>query len=319
MSETNAQPAPQPEAPAQTTETSSTDQVPEQTTEVSESEELLVDANFSELADFVDGVEPESASEEAPKTEVEVIAESETPKEETPTETPVSEEPTPEAASEEETPAPAEAETATPESESEPEPAPEPVKLPTKEELEGLYEDFRKESLPLLEQQYVMDDETAQAFDDNPREVLPKIAAQLHYNAMMSSYNAMCAALPSIVGQVIEASKTADTAANQFYEAWPELKAHEKVVRVAIRSYRQANPTAKLEQVIEKAGTLAMINAGLDPKRTPEPEPTPVVAPPKPVAPAGGSPTPPATSKPKSDNMFGDLSESFDEAMTNYS
>lgn len=303
MNENVAQ-APQPEE-APTTEETSSVQAPEAETEDSLQ---LEEVDFSALVEPVDDEVSEPVAEE-------LVAEPEpTATEETVSETPEEAEPPAE-----ETPLEAEApepESAVSEAEEE---IPEGVKIPTKEELQGMYEDFRKEALPALEKQYEMDEELAAAYDENPKEVLPKIAARLHYNSMMSSYNAMSAALPSIVQSVIKASNLANQASESFYDAWPQLKdVDETIVQTAVRSYRQANPTAKLDKVIKAAGTLAMINAGLDinPPKV-ETKPKPRKAPAKPAAPGGAPPTPPATSKGGEDNVFGDLSEAFTESQFN--
>jgi hypothetical protein len=300
----NLKPVPLPEAQATTEETSSVQAPSEETEGNLEFEEV----DFSALVDPVDDEVVEPATELEEVVVPEVTAKGDEPVSEAPDEVEAKPEETPAL---EEEPAPE-----TPVSESEEEEI-SGVKIPTKEELQGMYDDFRKEALPALEKQYEMDDELAAAYDENPKEVLPKIAARLHYNSMMSSYNAMSAALPSIVQSVIQASNLATKASNQFYDAWPQLReVDEKIVQTAVRSYRQANPTAKLDKVIQSAGTLAMINAGLEIK-PPEPE-KPAArrrAPAKPAAPGGAPPTPPA--KPKGDdeeNVFGDLSEAFTES-----
>jgi hypothetical protein len=200
----------------ETSETTSSQQPPEQGTKT-EDRQSFEDVDFSALSEFVDGKEPEPLPEdpelEASTEEDLEIASGETSQ--------------PEAAEEkgalpEPEPAQAEAEPAKEEAASEPEP--EPIKVPTREELEGLYDKFREDSLPQLERMYEMDEETAAAFDENPREVLPKIAAKLHFESMMSTYNAVTAAMPSLVGQVVKAMETANSAEKAFYAgtSYPE-------------------------------------------------------------------------------------------------
>lgn len=263
------------------------------------------EVDFSALSEIVDGEvsgpDPLPEQEETPQAEEQEI---EAVSEETEQ---------PEAEEKGELPEPVEAQ-------AEPEPAkeeasPEPVKVPTKEELTGMYDKFREESLPHLEKLYEMDEETATAFDENPREVLPKIAAKLHFDAMMSTYNAVTAAMPSLVGQVVKAMEISNSAEQAFYEAWPDLKqASPQVVETAVKSYRAANPTAKLDQVIQNAGRLAMINAGLDPTPKPKVDPTPKAQPPRPAAPGGTNPTPPPRPKaPGSENVFAELTEAWDD------
>ena len=216
----------------ETPETTTSQPAPEEgQTEVNAYE----DVDFSALSEFVDGTEPEPLPE--PEAEV-------TPEESDEELVAVSEETEkPESEQQEEIPEPEQAAAEPAKEEAEPEPEPEPVKVPTREELEGMYEQFRTDSLPQLEKLYEMDEETAAAFDENPHQVLPKIAARLHFDAMMSTYNAVTAAMPSLVGQVVKAMETANSAESAFYDAWPDLKsAKPEVVQTAVRSYRQANP-----------------------------------------------------------------------------
>ena len=199
--------------------------------------------------------------------------------------------------------------------------APEPeVKLPTKEDLEGMYTEHREKLLPELEKAFTLSDEEAAALDEQPSKVLPKLAAQLQYDAILSTYNAVLVALPSILDTYSRANTMATQAEGQFAEAWPDLGGPKAapVVRAAVQAYRAANPRASLEDTIKNAGVMAMINLGLDPMKTQAPavaKPKPKVVPPKPVAPTGASPVPPVSDKAES-NEFADLTEVFLQEMS---
>lgn len=192
----------------------------------------------------------------------------------------------------------------------------EPLKLPTREDLEGMYKDHREKTLPVLEQVFTLSDEEAAALDEQPSKVLPKLAAQLQYDVMLSTYNAIITALPSVMGTFNRANEIASSAHGQFMETWPDLnsKKAEPVVKASIQAYRVANPRATLEDTIRGAGIMAMVNLGLDP--TPKSQQKPAVkavrkvVPPKPVAPTGASPTPPVKGNQET-NEFADLAEVF--------
>lgn len=316
---TEATESPATEQVQETTETPSTESSNPQSESV-ETEEGFETPDFSELTKFVEG-----------EQEGEVVAE-ETPATEDPT-APVSEDKSEEGEAEAtpETPEVSPEEPQTPEAEATPEaeetpaeeaPAaevPEPVKIPTREELQGMYDEHRKQSLPQLEQMYALTDEDAAVLDETPSKILPKLAAQVSYDAMLSSYNAVLAAMPSIVNRLISASTEAQTAEQQFYEAWPDLKSVklQPVVATAIKAYRSANPSAKAEDVIKQAGVMAMIQAGLDPSpKKPEAAPAapakPKVAPAKPAG-AGGATqvVPPVRTTNEETNEFADLAELF--------
>ena len=270
------------------------------------------DVDFSELTEFVDSGDVDGIAEieaAAPSDEATVSEQEEAPPEETPPADDKESPPEPEAKE-------SEAEEEKSEATVEPEEAkPEPVKVPTREELEGMFEEFRKDSLPSLEKLYEMDEETAAAFDENPKEVLAKIAGRLHFDVMMSTYNAVLAAMPSSVGQVLNAANAAQSAETQFFERWPQLKeAKPDVVRSAIQAYRSANPTASMEDAIEKAGMLAMIQAGisLDPPKAAEPPP-PKRKPARPAAPGGIPAAPPPRPSTDEANPFSDLAQDWDK------
>lgn len=270
--------------------------------------------DFSAITDFV-----ESDGEEETPVEA-VVDEAVIPVEETPPEEPaapvvVSEgEVTPEVevAPVIEAEAPAEA---APE-----EPVVEPVKMPTQEELQGLYKEHREKMLPQLTEIFELSEEEASALDEQPSKIIPKLAGQMMYDTMLSTYNAVLTALPGVVQTYITASKQADTAQLAFYEAWPELDNAKAapVVTAAIQAYRAANPRSPLADVIQNTGVMAMINLGLDPLRKKEqetPAPKLAVVPARPVSPGGSTQITPPTPKGQPANMFDELTAVIEEEL----
>lgn len=201
---------------------------------------------------------------------------------------------------------------------AEEEPKQEPVKLPTREELEGLYAEHREKTLPELEKVFTLSEEEAAALDEQPSKVLPKLAAQLQYDVMLSTYNAVLQAMPSVMGTLMHTTKLADQAQAQFMEKWPDLnnKKAEPAVRAAIQAYRAANPRASLEETIKNAGVMAMINLGLDPTKSQQQvqkKPALKAAPPKPAAPTGQQPAPPVRQE-SEENVFAEIARVFDQS-----
>ena len=203
----------------------------------------------------------------------------------------------------------------------EPEPEPELV-VPTKEELDGMYQQHRADTLPTLEKLFTLTEEEAAALDEQPSKVIPKLAGQMMYDTMLSTYNAVLAAMPSVVNRLISASNDANSAEGKFFDEWPDLagKDNAQAVSAAIRSYRSTNPRADLETVIKKAGVLAMINLGKDPLavKTVEKTKTPVkkVAPAKPAAPRGTTQLqPPKRPGSEEPNIFSELAQLHDEEL----
>lgn len=212
-------------------------------------------------------------------------------------------------------PEPAEAEPVAEKSEPEPEPTPEPVKLPTREELQGLYTEHREKTLPELEKMFQLSEEQVALLNESPEKILPQLAAQMQYDAMMSSFNATMAALPSVVNRIMSLQTETQSAEQSFFNEWPELQKPEytQAVRQAVQAFRTANPNADLNTTIKAAGRLAMMNLGLDPAPKAPETPKPKVQPARPAG-AGSSAQP--MPKPKADpnaedNVFAALTEAF--------
>lgn len=298
----------------ETTTTPSSPQSPESEPETSVDLEFE-EPDFGAITDFVENdgekspVEP--STEEPEKTAAEEPAPEEPAVEETPSESPTEPEPeklAPEAEPEKpkEDP-PVEPAAAAPEPESVVTP------MPTREELEGMYKEHREKTLPQLETLFTLSDEEAAALDEQPSKVVPRLAANMMYDTMLSTYNAVMTALPRVVGTYMAASAQADTAQNAFFDKWPDLtgKKQEPAVSAAIQAYRAANPRAKLDDIIQNAGVMAMINLGLDPLKAPKPA-APAkkqAAPAKPAAPRGQNPTPPVAPGSEVINEFAALAE----------
>ena len=298
--------------------------------EVSNDEGDFVDVDFSELAatseSDVEATPPVTESSKqlpeeqasAPETPATEEAKPEDKKDEGETQEASTDDKAEEG--EEETPPKAEAK-------DEQTPEPEPVKLPTKEELEGMYKEHREKTLPELEKLFSLSEEDAAALDEAPSKVLPKLAGQLMYDTMMSSYNAVMAAMPSVVNRLISASNEANEAESEFFSAWPDLKGkdNQAAVGTAINAYRSANPRATREQIIANAGVMAMIQLGKDPQAAiaarnkpaespaaSAPAAAPAPPPAAPVAPTGAQPVPPQPAQQDEGNIFSQLSEDFD-------
>jgi len=277
----------------------------------------LEEPDFSAITASVESDEEELPPPVEPVAEAEEIPAEETPPEAPPVEEPVSEgEPEPEVEEEEPPKVAAEVEETPPVVEEEP--SPEPIKVPTMEELEGMYLKHREETLPKLEEIFQLSDEEATALDEQPSKIIPKLAGQMMYDTMLSTYNAVLAALPTVIGTVLKASNSADVAEAQFFTAWPDLntKKSAPAISAAVQAYRAANPRAKLDDIIQGAGVMAMINLGLDPMKKKEEvvaTPKKKVVPAKPAAPRGAPPAPPVAPGDKPVNEFDELTTLFME------
>lgn len=157
----------------------------------------------------------------------------------------------------------------------------------------------RQEFLPKLAKLYEMTPEEVAELSTNPGEAMPKLAAKLHYEVQLATHQAILQILPSLMGNHMEHERTRTRGEESFYTRWPELKEAvgkdikvEASINEAIRSYRALNPKATMQELTEKAGLLAMITLGIQPRgAAPQAPAQPVVTPqaptPIPGRPAG--------------------------------
>ncbi len=245
--------------------------------------------DFGALADYASGKEDVAAQGEVAPTPV---APAPSPAPSAPAPVPVAPPPSPAPAPSPTPPEPQASQPAAtgnqPASGQEP-PAPQPVD----------WQKHREQFLPKLQQMYQFTEAEIQEFREHPEVALPKMAAELHYKVSMAAHNAMIEILPAMIGRQMEMQKAATKHNDVFYSRWPKLKEAvdrdinvEKSINESIRAYRSANPKATLQDVIEKAGLLAMLSLNIAPDipgaQAPSPvAPTPSPAPMIPGRPAG--------------------------------
>lgn len=182
------------------------------------------------------------------------------------------------------------------------------------------FEQHRQTFLPQLKELYKLTDEEAAAFQANPAEELPNLAAKLHYEVQVATFNAVMQSLPQLLDQFSSQREAVQRNENQFYDKWPKLKEkpeYKETVISAIKAYRTANPKMPMEAVIQQAGLMAMLTLGLPldlPGTQPQPPapPAPQLTPGLPARPAGiggsGAPLPRAQGG-QSGNIFADIVE----------
>jgi len=181
---------------------------------------------------------------------------------------------------------------------------PAPVETPAEESAKPLTEEEQLAQLNqvrgALEQQYALTDEDAEAVLTDPKGTLPRLMANVHLQMMAQFAQMMQVAVPQIVEATTKQSQTKQSINDQFAKRRPELasdtSARDTVI-TAIRTVKSANPTAPLDQVIEKVGPVAYALLGKQ-----MPVPAPANQPPKQTAKPKARPHTPAkavTSPPK--------------------
>ena len=130
-------------------------------------------------------------------------------------------------------------------------------------------EEMRQENLKQLETRYKLNETDVETFYSKPEEVVPKLLAQAHQNAMTD----VMRMLPAYVAQHVQnqADTTSEQQRNQelFFSGWPNLKQArlhpkygEKVRDVLNRishTYWQQNPDADMETAFSEIGTMARV------------------------------------------------------------
>ena len=137
----------------------------------------------------------------------------------------------------------------------------------TPEKIAEAYQAYEKNILPQLEKQYMLSPEQAREIEENPASAIPKLMARVHYHAHVAAFTGIMSQLPQIVQMVMTRGNDVSKAEEKFFGRWPLLKddKHKSAVDNVLKSYRAANPNVSTEDMIEKAGLIAMISLGLDP------------------------------------------------------
>lgn len=180
---------------------------------------------------------------------------------------------------------------------------PAPQEPPAAQEPPTTIEQHRERALPELQKLYQLTQEEADELNTNLVEALPKLAAKLHFEVVMSAYQAVQSRLPEMIQGFMLHDRQVQEANNAFYAKWPDLKgdAHVEKVRNAIKAYKAANPQATREEIINGAGAMVMISMGKNPFASAPSQAQPSVpsAPARPVGiGATGAPMPASASEP---------------------
>jgi hypothetical protein len=132
------------------------------------------------------------------------------------------------------------------------------------------FEKHKATFMPQLEALYKIPEADIEGLRTNPEVYLPKLAAQLHYEVQLAAFNSVLTAMPDLVSMVMDQRTNVAEANTKFYDKWPALKQHiaanpqaEEAVRQSINAYRNANPKASQDDIITRAGLLAMVSLGI--------------------------------------------------------
>lgn len=193
----------------------------------------------------------------------------------------------------------------------------------TDEQQRTQHQQLRTEQLSKLSDYYGthFTEEQAANFMANPQEVVPGMLAQVHLAVLESAVNAIAGMIPNMVSQSLEVKERTKQANSSFFEAWPKLNKpeYQKPLARMIGLYKQNNPEAPLEQLIQEVGASAHIAFKIVPEGAGDSSGGEVVNEPpagavpqsggfRPAKPGGSQPPNPAKKK----NEWETMNEEFD-------
>ena len=190
-------------------------------------------------------------------------------------------------------------------------------------------EQHRDKFVPQLQKLYELTDAEVEALQATPGAVLPKLAARLHYEVHMAVHQGILQVLPQLIASQMQTHEQSTKYNNDFYGKWPALKSavaqdpnKEQVIINAISSFRQLNPKASTEDVIARAGLLAMMslnlpldlpgqtNGAATPAAPAAPPPAPAIARPPGIGATGHVPQGAVPGVGDEENLISDIVES---------
>lgn len=175
------------------------------------------------------------------------------------------------------------------------------------------YNAWKTQHLSGLEKYYALDQDTAQALLTEPETVLPRLAAQVHFEVTENVLKAVHEMMPGVIQQLTQTNERESKAESAFFEKNPDLRGVDKSKIMQIGAmFRQVNPTADADTAIATIGTMVRTALGMSASApTVHTPPSNTPPPPAPFTPArgGGSgvgPRAPAQNNPWADLIEGD-------------
>lgn len=189
---------------------------------------------------------------------------------------------------------PAQPQAAAPAAPAQPAPAAQPA-APSEQDAVAQYRSWRENTIKTLsETDFAIDDKTAEEIEANPR-ALSRLAANVYLSAVENSVAAVTEQLNQTLAQriemVLENRTTGQKNVDDFYGAWPALKAHENIIGPMAVTFRQLQPNLSRDDFIKQFGNYAHLTLNIPIQA---PAAAPAAPTPKPIAPhmpiGGGAP-----------------------------
>lgn len=119
----------------------------------------------------------------------------------------------------------------------------------------------------LAQEVYKLDQSDMDELDAQPAVAIPKLLAKSHFNIVQNVLGTLAAQIPHVVGGVLEARKKQESLEDEFFTRWKDSgldrsKHRQQVLQIA-QAYRQLNPNATKDQMMEFVGAQAVVMLGL--------------------------------------------------------
>lgn len=118
-----------------------------------------------------------------------------------------------------------------------------------------------------LTEMYAVSEADLERFDENPGDVLPEFAANLHMKIMENVVSQVQQMLPDAISQISTSKETAQGYEDAFFTEWPELKGHDETITAVATQYRNMNPQASMEEAVKAVGINTLYKLGVSPEK----------------------------------------------------
>lgn len=123
--------------------------------------------------------------------------------------------------------------------------------------------------------------EEVEALNENAVEVIPRLMAKSFFQSQQNMYRQLGRLIPAMITRHMDVVKRSDSHTQKFYDRWKDIDraTHEPLVNRFAYTYRQMNPSATLEQMVEDVGLMVMTAAKIQPKTPGAPQAAAPMAP----------------------------------------
>ncbi len=203
-----------------------------------------------------------------------------------------------------------------------PQPQPAPSPQLTDDEIRDRIMKARKEVVDFMAGRYKLSEEDAALLQTAPEQVLPRMAANLYADVYDAVFQTINAQLPQLIRGVLTQHESQRQFWATFFEKWPMLNKPEyrEPIGRAIQLYRQLNPKASAQQMVDDVGAQVaiMVKAIPSPTVTQAERPAaPALSPQaaaRPFVPASpGASSAPIQPSQVASNFFEELSREFEK------